>query len=74
MVVSSIASFGRYCVFISQVFKSPDKWKEFFKRLVFEISKLGVDSIPLVIIISLFIGAVITIQTVSYTHLRAHET
>lgn len=62
MVVSSIASFGRYCVFISQVFKSPDKWKEFFKRLVFEISKLGVDSIPLVIIISLFIGAVITIQ------------
>ena len=53
MVVSSIASFGRYCVFISQVFKSPDKWKEFFKRLVFEISKLGVDSIPLVIIIIL---------------------
>ena len=31
-------------------------------RTIFEINKLGVDSIPLVIIISLFIGSVITIQ------------
>lgn len=62
MIVSSIASFGRYCLFMTQVFRTPDKWKVFFKRLVLEINKLGVDSIPLVIIISLFIGAVITIQ------------
>lgn len=47
---------------MTQVFRKPDKWREFFKNLVFEISKLGVDSIPLVIIISLFIGAVICIQ------------
>ena len=47
---------------MTHVFRVPDKWKVFFKNLVFEISKLGVDSIPLVIIISLFIGAVITIQ------------
>ena len=47
---------------MSQVFRMPDKGKVFFQRLVAEISKLGVDSIPLVIIISLFIGAVITIQ------------
>ena len=62
MLVSSIKSFGKYCVFMTQVFRAPDKWKVFFKSLVFEINKLGVDSIPLVIIISLFIGAVITIQ------------
>lgn len=62
MLVSSIKSFGRYCMFMTQVFRIPDKWKVFFKQLVFEISKLGVDSIPLVIIISLFIGAVICIQ------------
>jgi len=47
---------------MTQVFRRPDKWKEFFKSMVFEISKLGVDSIPLVIIISIFIGAVIAIQ------------
>lgn len=62
MLVSSISSFGKYCVFLTQVFRQPDKWKVFFSKLIFEITKLGVDSIPLVIIISLFIGAVITIQ------------
>lgn len=62
MLVSSVASFGRYWIFMAQVFRTPDKVKEFFKRLIFEMNKLGVDSIPLVIIISLFIGAVITIQ------------
>lgn len=59
---NSLASFGRYCLFIKRVFALPDKWKVFFKRTVEEISKLGIDSIPLVIIISLFIGAVIAIQ------------
>lgn len=49
-------------MFMTQVFRVPDKMREFFKNLIFEIYKLGVDSIPLVIIISLFIGAVICIQ------------
>lgn len=49
-------------MFMAQVFRAPDKWKEFLKSLIKEINKLGVDSIPLVIIISLFIGAVICIQ------------
>lgn len=62
MFYSSICSLGRYCVFLTHVFRVPDKWKEFFKSLLNEIYKLGVDSIPLVIIISLFIGAVICIQ------------
>lgn len=62
MIVSSIQTFGRYCTFLTQVFRIPDKWKEFFKQLIFEINKLGVDSIPLVTIISIFIGAVICIQ------------
>lgn len=47
---------------MNHVFRVPEKWREFFKQLVFEINKLGVDSIPLVIIISIFIGAVICIQ------------
>lgn len=64
MVISSIQTFGRYCLFMTQVFRRPDKWRVFFKALVGEISKLGVDSIPLVVIISIFIGAVIAIQMV----------
>ena len=63
MILSqSISSVGRYALFMARVFSKPNRWKVFWKRTIFEISKLGVDSIPLVIIISLFIGSVITIQ------------
>lgn len=62
MLVSSINSFGKYCLFLTKIFRKPDKWSVFFRQTIFEINKLGVDSIPLVLIISVFIGAVITIQ------------
>ncbi len=62
IITSSLATFGRYCVFMSRVFSLPEKWKVFFKRTIAEILKLGIDSIPLVLVISLFIGAVIAIQ------------
>lgn len=62
MLYNSIKSFGKYCLFMTQVFRRPDKWGVFFKSLVFEMYKLGVDSIPITIIISIFIGAVIAIQ------------
>lgn len=62
LINRALTDFGHYCLFINRVFSIPDKWKMFFKRTVAEIIKLGVDSIPLVVIVSLFIGAVITIQ------------
>lgn len=62
LITNSLASFGRYCLFLKRVFALPDRWGVFGKRTLNELWKLGVDSIPLVIIISIFIGAVITIQ------------
>jgi phospholipid/cholesterol/gamma-HCH transport system permease protein len=62
ILTSSLETFGRYCLFIKRVLTIPDKWKEFFKRTSLEITKLGVNSIPLVLIIAVFIGAVIAIQ------------
>lgn len=63
MIISdSLATFGRYCTFMCRVFTIPDRWKIFFTRTVAEITKLGIDSIPLVLVISVFIGAVCTIQ------------
>ena len=59
---TALQTFGSYCLFIWRVFSTPDKWKVFFKRYIAEINKLGIDSIPLVIIISIFIGVVCTIQ------------
>ncbi|MEZ3591209.1 MAG: ABC transporter permease [Muribaculaceae bacterium] len=63
MIISTwLATFGQYCLFMKRVFTIPDKWKVFFRRFMQEVSKLGLDSIPLVIIISIFIGAVCAIQ------------
>ena len=62
LIANSLATFGRYCLFMKRVFALPDRWGVFARRTVAEVSKLVIDSIPLVIIISIFIGAVITIQ------------
>lgn len=62
MMVSFIEGFGRYWMFVWRCMSIPDKWREFFRRYMQEIQKLGLDSIPLVILISVFMGAVCTIQ------------
>lgn len=61
-ITSCLQTFGEYALFMRKVLTKPDRLKESLKRYVVEISKLGIDSIPLVIVISLFIGAVCAIQ------------
>ena len=63
IILSAIANIGRYVVFMGQVMRKPDKWRIFWQRVLVEIDKLGVDSIGIVTLISIFVGAVITIQT-----------
>lgn len=62
MLRSSLSSFGDYILLLGRTFTKPDKWKEFFRTYIDEVQKLGVNSIPIVLIISVFIGAVIAIQ------------
>ncbi len=53
---------GRYYSLITRAFARPEKRYVFRKRIFDEIDSLGIGSLPLVMIISLFMGAVITIQ------------
>ncbi len=53
---------GSYTLLMRKTFAMPRKWRIFYRSLVQEIYQLGLDSLPIVLIISLFIGAVITIQ------------
>ena len=48
---------------MKKVISTPEKWSVFRKQLVLEMEKVGVNSIWLVLIISLFVGAVVAIQT-----------
>jgi phospholipid/cholesterol/gamma-HCH transport system permease protein len=54
---------GRFARFIARVIDKPEKGKIFFSQIIKEIHKLGIDSIGIVMIISLFMGAVIALQT-----------
>lgn len=47
------------------VFSKPEKWKIFQKRVFIEFESLGLNSISIIALISMFMGAVITIQTAS---------
>ncbi len=63
MIYRMIDGVGHYFILLSRVFKKPEKWVEFRKSLLREIDHLGLDSLGIVSIISLFVGAVVTIQT-----------
>ena len=59
---NALSVMGEYTLLMAQVFRRPKKWGIFFKQLIREIAKYGLDSIWIVVIISFFIGTVITIQ------------
>ena len=59
---NSISTFGEYLILMHRVFARPQSMRMFFRQFLREIYKLGVNSIPIVLLISFCIGAVICIQ------------
>lgn len=53
---------GRYFILMSKVFSRPEKASIYRRRVVFEMEALGVNSIGITAIISVFMGAVVTLQ------------
>ena len=54
---------GHYFFFVWQVFSKPQHWRRFWKQWLYEVNSLGINSLPIIAIISMFIGAALTIQT-----------
>lgn len=54
---------GKYFFLMGKVFSRPERGKMYYKQFFREIESLGLNSIGIVIIISIFMGAVITLQT-----------
>lgn len=57
-----LETFGEYTMIMGQVFRRPSRWRMFFRELRREMYGLGVDSLWIVLVISFFIGSVITMQ------------
>lgn len=62
MLWDKIEDLGSYASLMKEVFRRPNRWRLFFRELKREMYKLGVDSLWIVCVISVFIGSVITIQ------------
>ncbi len=54
---------GRYYILISKIFARPEKYRMYYRQTMREIEFLGINSIGIIVIVSVFVGAVITIQT-----------
>ena len=54
---------GLFFLLIRQVFHKPEKTSIYFKQTIKEIDSLGINSLGIVAILSVFMGAVIVIQT-----------
>ena len=63
MITNFFEGMGAYVLLMTKVFRRPDRWRLFIRSLVQEIRLLGLDSISIVVILSVFMGAVVTIQT-----------
>ncbi len=54
---------GRYALFVREVFRRPVKHRLLLTQTIKEMDVLGISSVGIVVIISFFMGAVITLQT-----------
>ncbi len=54
--------FGRYLSMLGQAFQRPEKQSIYFRQILVEMEKLGLASVGIVAIISVFMGAVLAIQ------------
>ena len=62
MIIKIFEAIGNYVLLMKRVFSKPEKFLIFYKQTIREIENLGINSIGIVIIISGFMGAVITLQ------------
>ena len=63
MIRRFIETFGEYFAFLGKVFSNPSKWKIFSRKTIFEMDAMGIGSLLIVCIVSITLGAVITMQT-----------
>jgi phospholipid/cholesterol/gamma-HCH transport system permease protein len=61
--MSFFTHFGRYILMLKSMFTRPENHKMYWKEFMHQCAEIGVGALPIVVIISLFLGAVTTVQT-----------
>jgi len=61
--MSFFTHFGSYLLMLKGMFTKPENWRMYWKEFMHQCVEIGVGALPIVVIISLFLGAVTTVQT-----------
>src|SRR5687768_14534313 len=57
------ATFGRYLLLMKGMFTKPENFKMYWKEFVHQCVEIGIGALGIVVIISIFMGAVSAVQT-----------
>jgi phospholipid/cholesterol/gamma-HCH transport system permease protein len=60
-----ISNIGKYFLMLWIMFSKPEKFSIFIRKIFEEIQLIGINSLPIVALMSVFMGAVISLQTAS---------
>ncbi len=55
--------FGSYLLMLKGMFTKPENWRMYWKEFIHQCVEIGIGALPIVVIISIFLGAVTTVQT-----------
>lgn len=61
--MSFFTHLGTYLLMLKGMFTKPENWRMYWKEFMHQCVEIGVGALPIVVIISLFLGAVTTVQT-----------
>ena len=63
MIQNFFYGIGEYTLLMGKVFRKPDKGRMFWRQMSKEMGKQGLESILITLIVSVFMGAIMTLQT-----------
>ena len=61
--MSFFTHLGTYLLMLKGMFTKPENWRMYWKEFMHQCVEIGLGALPIVVIISIFLGAVTTVQT-----------
>ncbi|MBL7764589.1 MAG: ABC transporter permease [Chitinophagaceae bacterium] len=62
-MIKLLEHIGRYLIMLGGMFSKPENARVYWKELIHQCSEIGIGSVGIVVTISVFLGAVTTVQT-----------
>jgi len=63
MIGKLLTNIGKFLLMLKGMFTRPENFKMYWKEFMHQAAEIGIGSLPIVVIISVFLGAVTTVQT-----------